>query len=243
MARTKEERRQRTRRVQRGINKLSRKRGLDLRKVIVDGTKGPATNKAIRDAKWLLGFPRKACNKKITKEFIWQLEHPRRAKKPSNKWLEAEPGKAKRKYKWRKGRVRRGLKRRIKRRQWVASNQFRAFLKPGVGTFDGKPVAKVAIPQLRFARANGWRGVLVSGWRDPNYSERLCYNMCGAPSCSGRCAGKSSNHVGNSPARYSKDVSDYTKYGQLMARSDCPRPRVFNALGARDPVHYSPNGR
>jgi len=215
--------------LQRDLNVFTKRSGLGVAQLIVDGDKGFATRKRIRQVKFWLGYEKKNSNNaNITDDFLKQLKHPRR------RVIKEE---------WAGQRIRRGLARRAVRRKQVAQNNFKAFLKPGVGSFDGKPVAKVAIPQLKFARANGWRGSLNSGWRDPVYSERLCLNMCGSKSCPGKCAGRSSNHVGNSPARYAKDVSDYVKYGQLMARSDCPKPRVFNALGAQDPVHYSPSGK
>jgi hypothetical protein len=103
--------------------------------------------------------------------------------------------------------------------------------------FTGRPVRASLYPHLVWARQHGWRGVVTSGYRTPAYSQSLCYAMCGRPSCPGRCAGTSSNHV-----RTAIDVSDYGTFGQLMKK--CPhKPRIYNALGARDPVHYSPNGR
>lgn len=111
----------------------------------------------------------------------------------------------------------------------------------GVGRFDGVPVALWMVPYLEWARANGWRGRLVSGWRDPQYSRSLCMRMCGAPSCPGRCAGTSSNHVGSRSPNGAIDVSDYQTFGRLMTR--CPlRPQLVNRLGARDPVHFSVSG-
>jgi hypothetical protein len=115
----------------------------------------------------------------------------------------------------------------------------------GVGTakFDGKVVAAVAIPYLEFARAHGWNGTVTSGYRTPEYSEALCRQMCGAPSCPGRCAGRSSNHSGLTSTRFAIDVSagSETTFGQLMARPDAPRPRIFNNLPS-DRIHFSPTG-
>jgi hypothetical protein len=133
----------------------------------------------------------------------------------------------------------------LRQRQIVSkkrANRKAAAATTGVGRYDGVPVANVAIPYLEWARANGWKGRLVSGWRDPNYSESLCRRMCGAPRCPGRCAGTSSNHVGTTKERFAIDVSDYATFGRLMR--SCPlRPRIYNALGAQDPVHMSPNGQ
>ena len=103
--------------------------------------------------------------------------------------------------------------------------------------FDGRPVRASIYPHLVWARKNGWRGVVTSGYRTPQYSQSLCVAMCGRPSCPGRCAGMSSNHV-----RTAVDLTDYGTFGRLM-KSSPYTPRIYNALGARDPVHFSPNGR
>jgi hypothetical protein len=111
----------------------------------------------------------------------------------------------------------------------------------GVEWFDGRKVAAWMVPYLTWARKHGWKGHVVSGWRDPAYSERLCWAMCGAPRCPGRCAGRSSNHSGSVKPHGAIDVSDYQTFGRLM--HSCPlRPHIYNALGARDPVHYSVSG-
>lgn len=111
----------------------------------------------------------------------------------------------------------------------------------GVTRYDGVPVAAWMVPYLQWARENGWRGQLVSGWRDPAYSEGLCRRMCGAPSCPGRCAGRKSNHSGSEKPHGAIDVSEYYHFGRLMER--CPlRPQLVNRLGARDPVHFSISG-
>jgi hypothetical protein len=111
----------------------------------------------------------------------------------------------------------------------------------GVTTYDGVPVAAVAVRYLDWARAHGWQGHLVSGWRDPKYSQSLCYRICGAPRCPGKCAGTSSNHVGTDLHRFAVDVSDYVTFRRVIA--NCPyEPRIFNNLPV-DPVHFSPNGQ
>lgn len=192
----------------------------------LDGEMGQLTKKRIREVKWCLGYSRANMNAKTDKIFVQRMRHPSRI---NPDWNQS------------KAAVRNGRRRRISRRRWVAQNHLKSFLKPGVSRFDGKPVAKAAVPLLQWARNNGWRGQLVSGWRDPKYSQNLCYQMCGRPSCPGRCAGLSSNHVGSIPSRFAMDVSDYTKFGEVMRR--CPlKPDVHNALGARDPVHFSPSG-
>jgi hypothetical protein len=132
----------------------------------------------------------------------------------------------------------RGEDRRRKQRREAQHPPARA----GVVLFDGRPCAAWLAPYLEWARGRGWKGTLVSGWRDPAYSEQLCRQICGAPSCPGRCAGRASNHSGNAKPSGALDVSDYQRFGQLMHQ--CPfSPRIFNALGAKDPVHFSASGR
>lgn len=215
------------RKLQTEMNTFLRKyRGLGYTQLRVDGELGQLTKARIRQIKWLIGYLRENMTTEVNDNFFHRMRHPNDTK---NNW-----GQTKRT-------VSRARARRIRRRRWVAQNQIRSYVKPGVGRFDGKPVAKCAIPLLQWARQNGWRGSLVSGWRDPKYSQSLCYNMCGRPSCPGRCAGLASNHVGSTASRFAMDVSDYANFGRLMAR--CPlRPKVHNSLGARDPVHYSPAG-
>lgn len=101
--------------------------------------------------------------------------------------------------------------------------------------FDGVRVRAEIYPHLVWARANGWKGRVVSGYRDPIYSQSLCRAMCGYNSCRGTCAGVSSNHV-----RIAIDVTDYYTFAALMRR--CPhKPRIYNDL-PKDRVHFSPNG-
>lgn len=113
-----------------------------------------------------------------------------------------------------------------------------------IGTFEGIKVATWLIPYLTWARAHGWTGRLASGWRDPAYSEQLCMKMCGAPTCPGRCAGRSSNHSGSFKPHGAIDVTDFIRFGQLMAQ--CPlTPHIFNDHNAipKDPGHFSATGR
>lgn len=39
-----------------------------------------------------------------------------------------------------------------------------------------------------------WAGGLYSAYRTPEYSQSLCFGICGAPSCPGLCAGLTSGH-------------------------------------------------
>ena len=99
------------------------------------------------------------------------------------------------------------------------------------------------IPWLEKSRKAGWGGTVVSGVRTPEYSEQLCYAMCGAPSCAGRCAGRASNHnmePGQGYPAGALDVSDYAAFEAIQKRIGSP---LKNELDARDPVHFSVSGR
>lgn len=212
--------------LQRELNAFTEKRLRGVAPLIVDGDKGPATDKRIRECKWFLGF-KAPTGAGVEKRLAGRLQAPK------NEKLFPDPS-----Y------VKRGVKRRRAQRWRYRQQLLYSYVAPGVVRFDGVPVAKVAVKYLLFARAHGWAGRLNSGWRDPAYSESLCFRMCGAPSCPGRCAGRSSNHAGKTSSQFAVDVSDYVKFGQLMARKDAPHdPRIYNALGAQDPVHFSPSGR
>jgi hypothetical protein len=58
------------------------------------------------------------------------------------------------------------------------------------------------IDWLNEIKNEGWDGELYSGWRSPEYSESLCYRICGQASCSGTCAGRASNHSQTGPPNW-----------------------------------------
>ncbi len=112
----------------------------------------------------------------------------------------------------------------------------------GLAKFEGTVVAAWIVPWLEKAREHGWKGWLTSGWRDPLYSQQLCYNMCGAPSCPGKCAGLKSNHVGKGNKNGDPgavDLTDYYTFGRIMAELNSP---LHNSIGPSDPVHFSASG-
>lgn len=104
--------------------------------------------------------------------------------------------------------------------------------------FDGVPVVESAAYWLKLSREAGWPGRLVSGYRDPEYSESLCQNMCGAPSCPGRCAGRASGHSQRTYPGPCVDVSEYGQFEQIQWQIGSP---LKNDLPI-DPVHFSPTG-
>ena len=210
------------RRLQKGLNRFTERFMEGVGPIIVDGIKGHATARRIATVKYHLGYTGKAQRSATVKpEFVRRMRHPRSPRYSNPAMLT------------------RAFARRAKQRKAARAS---AAPRNGVAMFDGRPVAAWLKPYLDWARQNGWKGTLNSGFRDPAYSEKLCISMCGAPSCPGRCAGRASNHAGSSNPAGAIDVSDYVTFGQLMRR--CPySPKIFNALGAQDPVHFSASGR
>lgn len=209
---------------QRACNAFTKKFLSGVQPLIVDGRKGKATISRIKLCKFYLGWGKR--DAKVTRTFLALCKNPhRRAKDYPDPPMR-----------------RRGMARRAKQRARWAQQRAAAAFKPGVTTYNGVPVAKWLQPYLVYARNHGWKGRLNSGWRSPAYSDSLCRRICGRPSCPGICAGRASNHSGNARPRGAVDVSDYVTFGRLMRA--CPySPRIYNALGARDPVHHSASGR
>ena len=102
-----------------------------------------------------------------------------------------------------------------------------------------RPIANWIIPWLKKSWAAGWRGIVYSGYRTPEYSESLCYDMCGAPSCSGTCAGRSSGHSQKDYPGGCVDVSDYNTFESVQFKIGSP---LRNAL-PNDAPHFSVSGR
>lgn len=113
--------------------------------------------------------------------------------------------------------------------------------KPGstdIVLFDGVAVVEDAAFWLKRSRGAGWTGVLVSGYRTPEHSEELCYQMCGQPTCPGRCAGRTSNHTKRTYPGPAVDVSNYGQFEAIQYRIGSP---YKNDLPL-DPVHFSRSG-
>jgi peptidoglycan hydrolase-like protein with peptidoglycan-binding domain len=206
--------------IQSALNAFTGKYLENVTPLIVDGVEGQATKKRIRRVKYYLGYRgAELRSASVTPQLLKHMAHPR---SPRN----ANPAK-----------LARALARRRKQHKLAARN---AATSAGVAMFDNKPVAAWLKPYLDWARAHGWQGQLNSGYRTPEYSEHLCYEMCGAPRCSGKCAGRSSHHSMRVKPGGSIDVTDYVKFGELMRQ--CPySPRIFNNL-PNDRVHYSNTG-
>lgn len=202
-----------------------------MKPLMVDGVRGHSTNRRILTVKYYLGYSEyvKSATHPNGRDSSWhprtvrRLRHPRSTEYSSAKMIAT------------------GIARRRRFRIRQAAEVVYSYVAPGVSRFDGVPCANWMIPYLVWARKHGWQGHLNSGWRSPAYSESLCYRMCGAPTCSGTCAGRGSNHSGSVKPSGAVDVSDYYRFGNLM-RSVPLSPHLYNAL-SRDPVHYSISGR
>ena len=207
--------------LQTALNGFTDKHVVGLGKLLVDGEVGPATKKRIRQAKHYLGYTGTARKTTVVDdEFLERLAHPRSARRSNPRML-----------------ARAAQRRRKQRKAAKLSRRSRT----GVDSFDGEPVAAWMKPYLVWARDHGWTGTLNSGWRDPVHSERLCFDICNAPRCPGRCAGRTSNHSGHIKPAGSIDVSNPAQFGELMKK--CPyEPKLINRLGAKDPWHYSVSG-
>lgn len=204
--------------LQQSLNRFTEKYLLGVGKLKVDGDKGKATNSRIKRVKWYLGYG-KDRNAKVTSQFVRRMRHPHSLRYSTPRMLAA-------------GANRRRLERKHAKEAMHPTS--------GVTNFDGRPCAAWLVPYLEWAREHGWHGWLVSGYRTPAYSEHLCWGICGAPRCPGLCAGTSSNHTKNVKPGGALDVSDYVKFGEVIAR--CPyEPRIFNNL-PRDKVHFSATG-
>ena len=107
--------------------------------------------------------------------------------------------------------------------------------------FDGKPCAAWIAADLRKIREMGWDGYLLSGYRTPAYSQSLCYSICGAPSCPGRCAGSSSNHSQYERPGGAADL-DPAHIGQALALLRSIGSPLHNSIGPSDPNHVSATG-
>ncbi len=207
-------------RLQASLNRFTDRWLENVAPLIVDGKKGFLTNRRIMTVKWYLGYLGEL-DGRVTSKLVRRMRHPR-----NPRWSSVRQ-------------VLRGNRRRRRQRRRAIED---LDPRPGVSRFDGRPVATWLRRYLVWAREHGWRGQLISGWRSPQHSEQLCFEICGRPTCPGRCAGRASNHSKKQNPGGAVDVSDYTRFGALMERAPF-RPRIFNALGPVDPGHFSSTGR
>jgi hypothetical protein len=207
-------------RLQASLNRFTNRWLENVAPLIVDGDKGFLTNRRIMTVKWYLGYLGER-DGRVTSRFVRRMRHPR-----DPRWSSVRQ-------------VLRGIRRRRRQRRRAIED---LDPRPGVSRFDGRPVATWLRRYLVWAREHGWRGQLISGWRSPEHSEQLCFEICGRPICPGRCAGRASNHSKKQKPGGAVDVSDFARFGELIERAPF-RPRIFNALAPADPSHFSSTGR
>lgn len=114
--------------------------------------------------------------------------------------------------------------------------------KAGTTVVDGHPVANWIVPIVKYARKHGWHGVVTSGYRSPAEQRAACRNLCGNPNgCPGTCAKPGeSNHQYTAYPRGAVDVTDYTRFGEVV--------QAWGGFGSltndlpKDRVHFSHDG-
>jgi len=106
----------------------------------------------------------------------------------------------------------------------------------GTANFEGKQVAQWIKPALDYARANGWTGVVNSGYRSFKDQTRI-YNSGVRPAAKPG----TSNHEGSAFPRGAVDVSNPQQLAKILRSSPYKSKLVW--AGGVDPVHFShPHG-
>lgn len=106
----------------------------------------------------------------------------------------------------------------------------------GVGKFEGKAVAGWIAPILQYARQQGWKGTVNSGFRTLADQTRI-YNSGVRPAAKPG----TSNHEFTGFPGGAVDVSDAASLSRILQRSPYGKKLVW--AGAKDPVHFShPHG-
>lgn len=101
----------------------------------------------------------------------------------------------------------------------------------GMDTFDGKPVCGWIAAELRKARANGWRGKLISGYRSEAEQARVCatgVQPCAKPG--------ESNHQGRVYPGCAGDVSDPAGLARALPKGS---PLKWTGRTIGDSPHFS----
>lgn len=107
----------------------------------------------------------------------------------------------------------------------------------GVTTFDGKPVAAWIAPILAYARKQGWKGSVTSGYRSRAKQAQLYAHPQGYPVAKPG----TSKHERSEFPRGAVDVSNAEQLARILRNSPY-RGRLVWA-GAKDAVHFShPSG-
>lgn len=201
--------------LQRALNRFTKKFLRDVPPLDDDGVKGTLTNRRIMTVKFYLGYGENR-DGSVKPLFRRRMAHPHSPRFSTPQMLAT------------------GAARRRKQRALAGQ----PLPSEGVSHFDGKPVASWMIPHLQESRRNGWRGSVFSGFRTPERSEQICREMCGQPTCPGRCGGKNSNHSKVREPEGAIDVTDHENFGRIQKKIGSP---LKNNLPADRP-HYSASG-
>jgi hypothetical protein len=116
----------------------------------------------------------------------------------------------------------------------------------GVVTFDGLSVAAWIVPSLQWARAHGWTGHVVSGFRDCEHQKRAAAQFAAEQGRTvaqiyphGPCA---SNHVGAAHPRGAVDVTNPQQLDQVLRNNPNHPKLVWGGPVIGDTVHFSATG-
>ncbi len=134
-----------------------------------------------------------------------------------------------------------------KKIEWLRNHKDDGQAPANLVYMDGRQVPGWIAEILQEARSSGaWNGSVISGFRSPSYSTSLCYAMCGAPSCSGMCAGAASNHAcppsgKGTPYEGAVDVTDPYNLERFCRNHNKPLYGGGYRL-SRDHPHFSHSG-
>lgn len=223
--------------LQKGIDRILGRREFDWRKVPIDGVAGQATFKSAHLALYLIGGSdeqlRKVRKGDVITEHAYRLLTEKVERSAAMKKRDQQ---------------RRDEARKLREAHRESNREDQDGLAPWRGfTVAAWMVGEATGPDgsrtnwLQKSVDKGWSGGLYSGFRDPIYSEGLCFNICGQPSCPGLCAGRSSNHSGKDgspPGWGAIDAQDYERFGRIQREIGSP---LKNSL-PNDRPHYSVTG-
>lgn len=107
----------------------------------------------------------------------------------------------------------------------------------GTTSFDGKKVAGWIGDALSYARKNGWKGKVNSGFRT-DAEQKAIYDRGVRPAAKPKSeGGGGSNHEGTVYPLGAVDVSEAAQLAQILKNS--PYAKKLQWAGGKDPVHFS----
>lgn len=210
--------------LQKGIDRILGRREFDWRKVPIDGEAGQATFKSAHLALWLIGASEDQLRRVRKGDTITDHAYRLLTEK-------VERSAAMQKRDRQRREEAKKLREAHRQSNEVAADGTALYVSPSgvqwrvaawmVGAASGPDGQKR--DWLHELQRHGWDGELYSGWRDPVYSESLCFNICNRPSCPGLCAGRASNHSQVGPPNWGAiDVKSYVAFAQACAKINAP---------------------